>query len=207
MQISPCPSPSSRKVVAGFGAEYNETRNAKSWTPSLLCKPFARFLFLSFSCLFLAPLTWFFSSREGRWPVSARDPCPGDSPRDRLESPLFELTIFIPALNSFDPALLKPLAIEEMGGNIIEGDMWNGEGGGCSSAYHALGLGNCFWGNILMQHWQSVLEYCKSMSSSCECFSNMSILSHFVSSYCPISIKYCLSDGIPAAKVLWTSQK
>lgn len=76
--------------------------------------------------------------------------------------------------------------------------------GSCSSAHPALGLGNCFWGNILMQHWQPVLEYCKSMSSSCECFSNMSILSLFVSSYCPIWIKYRLSDGIPAAKVLQT---
>lgn len=76
--------------------------------------------------------------------------------------------------------------------------------GSRSSAHPALGLGNCFWGNMLMQHWQSVLEYCKSMSSSCECFSNMSILCLLVSSYCPILTKYCLSDGIPAAKVLQT---
>lgn len=196
MQIIPCPSPSSRKVETGFGKKYNEKRNAKSSMSSLLCKALGCLLFLSLPCFPCHP------SADSSHPASARDLCPGDSPRDRLEHSLFELAMLIPALNSFELALLKPLAIEEMGGNIIEGAMWNGEGGGCSSAYHALGLGNCFWGNILMQHWQAVLEYCKSMSSSCECFSNMSILFHFVSSYCPILIKYCLSDGIPAANVL-----
>lgn len=174
---------------------------------NLECLPCSANLFLAscfcpYTTFFLPPLTRFFSPTEGAWPISARDPCPGGNPRDRLESPWFELAVRVPTLNSFEPTLLKPLAIEEMGGNTIEGDMWKGAGGGCSSAYHALGLGNCFWGNILMQHWQSVLEYCKSMSSSCECFSNMSIPSHFVSSYCPMLIKYCLSDGIPAAKVL-----
>ena len=111
--------------------------------------------------------------------------------------------MFIPALNSFDqPCSRHWQQTEEMGGNITEGNTGNGEGGGSSSPYPAW---NCLWGNILTQHWQSVLEYCKSMSSSCECFSNMSIPSLFVSYYCPILIKYCLSDGIPAAKVLQTS--
>lgn len=116
-----------------------------------------------------------------------------------------ELTIFIPALNSFEPTLLKPLAIDRGNGWKYHRREWSRGGGSCSSAYPALGLGKCFCGNILMQHWQSVLEYCKSMSSSCECFSNTSILSFFVSSYCPMLIKYCLSDGIPAAKILQTS--
>lgn len=135
--------------------------------------------FCPYPAFSLSPLTWFFSPREGKWPVLVRDPCPGDSPRDRWENPWFELAILIPALNLFELALLEPLEVEDR--NITEGDMWDGGGGG-SSAYHGLGLRNCFWGNILMQHWQPMLEYCKSMSSSCECFSNMSILSHFVSS-------------------------
>ena len=111
MQISRCPSPSSGKAAAGFGINYDEKRNAKAWMSSLLCESFACLLFSSLSCLFLATPHLILLIMRRSMTCFSKGCLPWGQSWGQSGKPWFELTIFIPVLNSFEPTLLKPLAI------------------------------------------------------------------------------------------------